>query len=163
IVMDEDGKGYKPITHYIDVEKFLVAMEKVTNQLAKDTRFSRAQAKTTLLGSLRHLKGGILKDVLSAFINKSDYSSLGNLMRRVIMIGAMHFQDPYNFDLERVQHCDIHYGVPDGRLIPFCTMNTIHREPIEKKFAVSVEEYRKRKRTLTNVEKGSLEGVDLAD
>ncbi len=163
IIMDEDGKDYKPITDYVDVDNFIIAMEKITNHMVKDTRFSRAKAKATLLGSIRYLKGGILREVLGAFIRSGDYSSLGNLMRRVIMIGAMHFQDPYNFDLERVQHCDIHYGIPDGRFIPFCTMNTIHREAVEKKFAVSVDEYRKRKRTLTTVEKGSLEGVDLSD
>ena len=54
-------------------------------------------------------------------------------MRQVVMIGAMHFMDPYNFDLERVQRCGIHYGLPDGRIIPFCTMNSIHREEIERK------------------------------
>jgi hypothetical protein len=43
--------------------------------------------------------------------------------------------DPYNFDLERVERCGIHYAVPDGRIIPFCAMNTLHREKIEKQFA----------------------------
>jgi hypothetical protein len=65
-------------------------------------------------------------------------------MERVIMIGMMHFQDPYNIDLERVQHCDINYSVPDGRIIPFCTMNTIHRAHLEKKFGIPIEEWRKR-------------------
>jgi len=48
--------------------------------------------------------------------------------------------DPYNFDLERVERCVIHYGTPDGRLIPFCTMNTLHRAGIEKKFAKPLDE-----------------------
>jgi len=30
------------------------------------------------------------------------------------MVGLMHFQDPYNFDLERLERCGIHYAVPDG-------------------------------------------------
>jgi uncharacterized radical SAM superfamily Fe-S cluster-containing enzyme len=47
----------------------------------------------------------------------------------------MHFMDPYNFDLERVQRCVIHYATPDGRIIPFCTMNNIHRAGVEKKYA----------------------------
>jgi hypothetical protein len=50
----------------------------------------------------------------------------------------MHFMDPYNFDLERVQRCIIHYATPDGRLIPFCTMNTIHRQEIERQFAQQI-------------------------
>jgi uncharacterized radical SAM superfamily Fe-S cluster-containing enzyme len=48
----------------------------------------------------------------------------------------MHFMDPWNFDQDRVRRCVIHYAVPDGRIIPFCSMNTIHREEVEKKFAV---------------------------
>ena len=36
---------------------------------------------------------------------------------------------------QRVQRCVIHYPVPDGRIIPFCAMNTLHRQEIEKMFA----------------------------
>ena len=35
----------------------------------------------------------------------------------------MHFMDRYNYDIERVQRCCIHYATPDGKLIPFCTYN----------------------------------------
>jgi len=52
--------------------------------------------------------------------------------------------DPYNFDLERIQRCCIHYAVPDGRIIPFCTMNSIHRPKIEEQLGVSVEEWQRR-------------------
>ena len=45
------------------------------------------------------------------------------------------FRDLYNFDLERVQRCVIHYATPDGTIIPFCTMNNLHRENIERKYA----------------------------
>jgi len=34
--------------------------------------------------------------------------------RKMILISAMLFMDPYNFDLERVQRCVIHYALPDG-------------------------------------------------
>jgi uncharacterized radical SAM superfamily Fe-S cluster-containing enzyme len=47
--------------------------------------------------------------------------------------------DPYNFDKDRVQRCVIHYATPDGRIIPFCTMNNIHRMKIEKKFAIPLD------------------------
>ncbi|MHA1730060.1 MAG: radical SAM protein [Promethearchaeota archaeon] len=58
-----------------------------------------------------------------------------------IMISSMHFQDSYNFDLERVQRCIVHYGVIDPENpanvleIPFCSMNTYHRPDLEKKLA----------------------------
>jgi len=48
-----------------------------------------------------------------------------------LTIGIMHFMDPYNFDLDRVENCALHFGVIDSeqrpRLIPFCSMNSIHR------------------------------------
>lgn len=52
-------------------------------------------------------------------------------MSKVIMLGVMHFQDPWNLDLERVQHCTINYALPDGRIVPFCTYNIIHRNNVQ--------------------------------
>jgi len=54
-----------------------------------------------------------------------------------LTIGIMHFMDPYNFDLDRVQNCALHFGVIDDdskpRLIPFCSMNSIHRLSMNSK------------------------------
>ena len=72
---------------------------------------------------------------MSDVILHSDYLSLNRMHHKMILIGSMHFMDPYNFDLERVQRCVIHYVTPDGRIIPFCAMNSIHRVEVEKKFA----------------------------
>jgi len=55
----------------------------------------------------------------------------------------VHFMDPHNFDLERVQSCCIHYAVPDGRVIPFCTMNSIHRSEVEKHLGVPLSQWQK--------------------
>ena len=66
-------------------------------------------------------------------------ASAGNfLLSRNLMISAMHFQDAYNFDLDRVKSCLVHYGVidpddPSKTLeVPFCAMNTLHRERLEE-------------------------------
>ena len=53
-----------------------------------------------------------------------------------MFIGCMHFMDPYNIDLDRVQRCCIHYATPDSRIIPFCAYNTIHRGEVEKNHSV---------------------------
>jgi uncharacterized radical SAM superfamily Fe-S cluster-containing enzyme len=70
-------------------------------------------------------------------------ASAGNFfLTKNLLISAMHFQDAYNFDLERVSRCLVHYGVidPDDHSkvleIPFCAMNTIHRPRIEKALAL---------------------------
>ena len=53
-----------------------------------------------------------------------------------LIVALMHFQDGYNFDVERVSRCLVHYGWVDPRDknvygVPFCAMNTLHREKIE--------------------------------
>ncbi|MBN1682005.1 radical SAM protein [Candidatus Bathyarchaeota archaeon] len=58
-----------------------------------------------------------------------------NLKKKGMFIGCMHFMDPYNFDIERVERCCIHYATPDKRIIPFCSYNILHRNEIEEKFA----------------------------
>ncbi len=63
-------------------------------------------------------------------------------MRSIIMIGIMHFMDTSNMDLNRTKRCGIHYAVPDGRIISFCTYNSIHRPMVEKKFAIKPKEWR---------------------
>jgi len=144
IYINEDG-GYEPITNLIDVSKFLVLLEDISNLFAEEKRGASKRAKAKLAAGVRHIKRkGILKDLLSAFLNRGDYESLAKFMRRIIMIGMMHFQDPYNLDLERVQHCDVNYSAPDGRIIPFCTMNTIHRSRLEEKFSQPLDEWRSR-------------------
>jgi len=61
----------------------------------------------------------------------------------------MHFQDAYNFDLNRVKSCLVHYGLIDPEdpnkvlEIPFCAMNTVHRERLERKLALVGEQAKK--------------------
>ncbi|MFX1416804.1 MAG: tetraether lipid synthase Tes, partial [Promethearchaeota archaeon] len=144
IYINEDG-DYEPITNLIDVSKFLVLLEDISNLFAEEKMGASKRAKAKLAAGARHIKRkGIIKDLLSAFLNRGDYESLAKFMRRIIMVGLMHFQDPYNLDLERIQHCDVNYSAPDGRIIPFCTMNTIHRSRLEDKFSQPLDEWRSR-------------------
>jgi len=130
-VFVEDGK-LVPITRYANVDAFMRAMNEVA-ALAQTGRKIRANMK--MVESLKHLRLKVLGPLVTGVMKEGSYEALGRLMRRIIMIGGMHFMDGYNFDLERVERCGIHYAVPDGRIIPFCTMNTLHREQIEKQFA----------------------------
>lgn len=41
---------------------------------------------------------------------------------RTLLAAGMHFQDRYNFDVERVKRCVILYSTPEG-IYPFCTYN----------------------------------------
>jgi len=144
IYIDDDG-SYRPITDMMDVDKFIDLFVNISNLYANKKKGASKIAKAKLAAGIRHFKDlGILKQLLKAFLKTGDYLTLSEFMNHVIMIGMMHFQDPYNVDLERVQHCDINYAVPDGRIIPFCTMNMIHRPMVEKKFSVPVDEWRRK-------------------
>jgi uncharacterized radical SAM superfamily Fe-S cluster-containing enzyme len=137
-LMVDKGK-ITPITRYADIDKFAGAMKKVQENAAKG---SKNKAKLRLVGSMRHVKFSFLRKYLLRVLTDGDYKSLGDLQRQTILLSSMHFMDPYNFDLERVQRCVIHYAVPDGRIIPFCTMNSIHRPEIEKRLGVPIKEWR---------------------
>jgi hypothetical protein len=60
----------------------------------------------------------------------------GKANYRTLMAAGMHFQDRYNYDLERTRRCVIPYSTPAG-LVPFCAYNSgpMYRPLIEKKFA----------------------------
>ena len=134
----ENGKII-PITRYANVDKFVGTMKKVYEYASKG---SKNQAKLRLLGAMRHVKFSFLRKYLLRVLTEGSYKSLGDLQRKAILLSAMHFMDPYNFDLERVQRCVIHYAVPDGRIIPFCTMNSIHRAEVERKLGVPIKEWK---------------------
>ncbi|MDD1752272.1 MAG: radical SAM protein [Methanotrichaceae archaeon] len=127
-----------PINRFLDVEGLLESIRKEVGNFDESR-----------LGKLK-LKGRILKD-LSRFVD-SDRAPKDLNVTRILLgvfrsgskepmrefhdnslfVGAMHFQDAYNMDLDRLQRCGIHYALPDGRIIPFCAYNTIHRQTAEK-------------------------------
>jgi len=130
-----------PITKYGNVDKFIASMQKVYEDAAQG---KTKKAKFRLLAALRHIKFSFLRKYVWRVLREGSYEALGDLQRKSILLSSMHFMDPYNFDLQRVENCVIHYAVPDGRIIPFCTMNSIHRPKIEKQFSMSIEEWQKR-------------------
>lgn len=139
IVPTEDG-SYIPITRLASVDKFIDQLQKAYDKACKG---EIRRAKLTAFLALRYVKFSIAKKLIGNVIREGSYKALGEFMRQIIMIGSMHFMDSYNFDLQRVERCLIHYAVPDGRIIPFCSMNTIHRQDIERRFSIPVEEWRK--------------------
>ena len=69
----------------------------------------------------------------------------GETTYRTLLAAGMHFQDRYNYDVERVKRCVIHYSTPEG-MFPFCAYNSgpIHRTWIEEKHAVPLAEWKLR-------------------
>jgi uncharacterized radical SAM superfamily Fe-S cluster-containing enzyme len=72
------------------------------------------------------------------------------------MLAGMHFMDSYNYDVERVKRCVIHYAAPNGLIYPFCAYNSgpVFRERIEKEFSIPFEQQEELRR-LTAVSRKS--------
>jgi len=63
-----------------------------------------------------------------------------------VFIAGMHFMDAYNFSVERVKRCVIHYPDPKGHLYPFCAYNgaPVYRKKVESRFKLSPEALREK-------------------
>jgi len=125
-----DHGNIVPINRYADVDKFFNSMRDVYETASKGRKFL---AKLKLLASLRHLKLSMLRKYLWPVLKKGSFEALEEIHYKMILLSSMHFMDVHNFDKERVSRCVIHYAVPDGRLIPFCSYNNLgYREAIEE-------------------------------
>jgi len=137
IIVDGDG-SYKPITRYVDVDKFADILWSIYYLGLKGRR---TRAKVEALRFLPMVKSELIRRLIRNIVTKGSLDALSELMYNVVMIGIMHFQDVWNLDLDRVQRCAIHYATPDGRIRSFCTYNSIYRSEVEKQFAIPIKEW----------------------
>jgi hypothetical protein len=82
--------------------------------------------------------------LLMSVILKHDFQSMGAFQVKSLFLGMMHFQDEYTYDIKRVEKCDIHYSMPDGRVLPFCTFNVfpeVYRDKIQKQYSIPSKEW----------------------
>ena len=80
-----------------------------------------------------------MKKIIFDIFKDQSYDALGEFHVNSLLISCMHFMDPFNFDEDRVKKCVIHYATPDGRIIPFCTFNSMYRESVEEKFSTPLK------------------------
>ena len=158
VFKEEDGRVI-PITDFIDVDKFMNLIEKSIPDIQKNSRISKTK---TIARALKELPKTVDTKKSPSYINiiellknifiQQDYDALGEFHINALLISCMHFMDPFNFDQARVRRCVIHYATPDGRIIPFCSMNNIYRQSIEEKFNIPLNSDRARE-ILSNLKK----------
>jgi uncharacterized radical SAM superfamily Fe-S cluster-containing enzyme len=143
-----------PITRFFDVEALFLEMEALASKIetarfpsilrlrapylfAKHFRPKEAPEGLNVKTFMHALKG--LTD------KKTGRGKAGEKTYRTLMAAGMHFQDRYNFDVERVKRCVIHYSTLEG-MFPFCAYNCgpVHRERVEKKHTLSLQQWRER-------------------
>ncbi len=132
-----------PINHFLNFDVFMNNL-KAMKPTRRKWRISKIGIYLSLLfAALRALnwrrvqqEAGLINTVkmMVKIHVRPSYDSLGEIRRRLLLIGCMAFMDPYNFDMERAKRCVIHYLTPDQQLVPFCVYNIFYRAKIEKNY-----------------------------
>lgn len=132
-----------PITRFVDVEGLLEHFEERTSlirdagsHVQKAIQIRRAVHNISDFIDIKQAPKSVnVTRMMMDFFTKGTSEAMKPFHRNSLFLGAMHFQDPYNLDVDRVQRCGIHYATPDGRIIPFCSYNTMHRQAVEARFS----------------------------
>jgi len=156
LAIEPDTKRPVPITRFIDVEGFFLELDAQADKIF-NARFKRLSQATALYQLQRYFKRSEAPSGLdfAGFMHSLDGMTDHKIGRdpvektyKLLLVAGMHFMDGYNYELERVRRCVIHYATPAGRIIPFCAYNCglVHRTTIEDQFSVPMEEYLKRRK-----------------
>ena len=140
-----------PVTRFIDVGGMMQDLDELARKLSKSR--IKFLSKLKALDSLRRYyradqapSGLTFPKFLQTLQGMTDkkYGRNGHdgkFTFRTLLVAGMHFMDSYNYDVERVKRCVIHYAAPNGKIYPFCAYNAgpEFRHKIEKKFSVPLE------------------------
>jgi uncharacterized radical SAM superfamily Fe-S cluster-containing enzyme len=150
-IFEVDGKMV-PLPQFVDVEGLLGYINEKAEELEKGK--SRYLTGAKMLFKIRSFidkekqpKGFSLAKIIYNALVKHDYRALGKFHEKSLFVGMMHFMDPWNYDIERVKRCCIHYAMPNGRIIPFCTFNVMpewYRDKDQKENSMSFNEYKEK-------------------
>ncbi len=152
LFVDENRRAV-PVTRFVDVGPMLQAMDTLAHKTEsrRVKLFSKIESWNILRRFFHEDKappGLTFKKFLHTLQGMTDKRyGRGKLEKegftyRTLMVAGMHFMDAYNYDIERLKRCVIHYAAPDGRVYPFCAYNSgrVYREKIEREYSVPLEE-----------------------
>ncbi len=144
-------KRIVPITEFLDVEGLHEYLTEKAEELRRGS--NRYIVGLKVLYNIRKFirkekqpEGIDLMSLLKKIFLYRNYDALGEFHYKSLFLGMMHFMDLYNYDVQRVMRCCIHYALPNGKLIPFCTFNVLpdlYRDKYQKEHSISLEEYAK--------------------
>ena len=158
LFVDQNRKA-TPVTQFVDVGGMLKEMDLLARKAGKRRVqfFTKLEAWNNLRKFFHADKAPEGLDfqkflqTLQGFVDKKygrGESEKKGFTYRTLMLAGMHFMDSYNYDVERVKRCVIHYAAPNGKIYPFCAYNSgpVYRERIERQFAVPFEKQEEMKR-----------------
>ncbi|MFB6266635.1 MAG: tetraether lipid synthase Tes [Halodesulfurarchaeum sp.] len=153
-----DGDDLVPITDFFDVGPFLDALREIADEYETGLRrLEKAKVGARLAWELYRAidreaepDGVKIGRWLLEGLTAGTYEGLVEFHEHSLFLGMMHFMDPYNYDVDRVERCDIHYAMPDDRVIPFCSYNVLselYRDTVQAEHSISAEEWAEREYT----------------
>jgi uncharacterized radical SAM superfamily Fe-S cluster-containing enzyme len=166
LFVDQNRKAV-PVTQFVDVGDMMKEMDMLARKAGK--RRVQFYTKLEAWNSLRKffhedkapegLNFTKFLQTLQGFTDKSygrGESEKQGFTYRTLLVAGMHFMDSYNYDVERVKRCVIHYAAPNGKVYPFCAYNSgpVYRERIEREFSVPFEEQEEMRRLTLKGKKG---------
>ncbi|MDE1854749.1 MAG: radical SAM protein [Candidatus Micrarchaeota archaeon] len=150
IFLDKDNKII-PLTRFVDAAGLLEHLQEAVNEMHGKSKLER---RIIAMRSLLQMNKFIDKEKQPKSINfaklfmsvlmKHDFASVGMFQMKSLFLGMMHFQDEYTYDIKRVEKCDIHYSMPDGRVLPFCTFNVfpeVYRDKVQRQYAIPSKDW----------------------
>jgi uncharacterized radical SAM superfamily Fe-S cluster-containing enzyme len=155
-----DGDAVQPITRFIDIDHYLNYLKNRTLPGLNDEilkTLERLWSSSAQVGSER-----AAMDVMNMFNQSAlpqtrtaercvacqshlplNAHAPRDLARHVFMVNTRDFMDPWTFNVKNAMKCCVEFLVPDGRMIPFCTYNSVgYRERIT---AEIMSNYREKK------------------
>ncbi len=145
-----------PITKVIDIEGFTDELNKLVKHKISHIRALTAMTAQHILKKFfreEEAKDGMTPEVclelFQGIVDKEAQRRVEIIYNwNMLLVGGMHFQDSYNYNVDRVKRCCIHYAAPNGRIYPFCTYNSgpVFREKIERQFSIPLDEWKRRHR-----------------
>ncbi len=147
----DEKNNVLPLPEFVNVDGLFAFLRERVNAIKSGKNKKVETAKLLLkinsfINQEKKPKNLNIAKLLFDALVKHDYSALGKFHTNSLFIGMMHFMDSYNYDQQRVERCNIHYAMPDGRIVPFCAFNVVpelYRDKVQKQYSVSWEEFEK--------------------
>lgn len=158
LVVDKQKNTAVPLPAFIDIEPSMETLDKMATRIEKHSwakNISTVQAMHELKKHFHTAKAPVgwgfdnFLEFMRSFVEPAEQYSkdkpsymekLRNQRFGMLLMASMHFQDSYNYELDRSRHCVIFYAAPDGKFYPFCTWNSgpCHRYRVEQQFSKSL-------------------------
>lgn len=138
VYISDDGT-FVPLNQLIPVQRVMNVMAEGATAINGASSWRKNWVKLKYVGRLlgiaiREVRNPVFRRLIISSLFSRSYDPMAD-MDQVLMLNCTSHMDGWNFDVERVENCSIHYLLPDGKLIPFCSYNAFYRADVEAKFS----------------------------